>query len=295
MRNEQLQTAIMLKKTWPIGTAKQFAMMVLGKGPTDTPLDWSISHERGTSPGQQHNEVITALVPPHLTNPTIYCPDPRTFNGKIVWPGEFIHYNQLGNQTFWYGLPTAGVMMRHDSAVIIATGDCPTLVIRDQDTHQAIVCHAGLGELIDLPLARSGNQGKPSRDHVSVIDQVFEKFTKDNINDPARLTAHIVCGIEINHFTHPFDDLQWGVRNWNLINYLRKHFPDQEGAIWEEAFGGIDLAELITCQLIKRGLKNKQINRDHLDTYTDQRLWSHRRSTTTGDPAGRNLVVVTNW
>jgi copper oxidase (laccase) domain-containing protein len=211
---------------------------------------------------------------------TIYAPHPSTFNAEIAdprsdewrrWPSSLVR-----------GPLADGVVLREPgTAFVVSSGDCPTVILRDTDSGDVVAAHAGRDSLIKLD------------DSPHLISSMVAVL-RPKRGAKAGIRAFIACGINYEHFTHPWNDPQNGERN----RAMHAHAAEYEGAAFaDDEDGLISLKDLITGQLISNGLNDTRIGFDGADTYSDlgadgKPLWhSHRR----GDRTRNLVLVIRHW
>jgi len=219
----------------------------------------------------------------------IFAPNPSEFNAKVVHQSDFTdRWLTPGLQTKLYrGLKADGfVLIESGTAFAVSSADCPTAVLYDPKTGRVGAAHAGRDSLIDPGVV---HDGKPSREHLSVIDALAEQVGR---GDKCQLQAFISCGIGPVSYTHPPDHEIHGEKNRRLIEFIFRHWGGWAVPIPEK--GQIWLDNIIFQQLMKHGLSESNVSGDGVCTYASMQpnsrepLWhSHRR----GDKT-RNLVLV---
>lgn len=261
---------------------------VFGPGKNNT--EWQPRGQSGFTIWPHHVAAIESVSPPDCQI-NIFCPDPRAFNATLTKASQIREKAPRGKFIFRHGIQASGLVIPKGSAAMIASADCPTLVIANEETGTVALAHAGLGELEDLAVIRGE---APNRNRPSVITQLINQFVGRSFK-PIR--AGIFCGIGPTHFIHHPKHETWGEKNQRLIEYFKQTYPENHRNIVGSTLGQIDLGTLIRVQLEQQGLDQSQIWQDSLDTYTNPQLWSHRKETAIekGKPDGRNLIVVTHW
>jgi len=124
----------------------------------------------------------------------ILAPDARKFNARLV-EAEALSEEIFVNKrlSLFRGAQADGVVIPHHSAFWISSGDCPTVVIFDQNQDRLIVAHAGRDCLIDRSIISDNRRSRP---HSSVIETLKDKV------DPANTKTFITCGIGPNSYIH---------------------------------------------------------------------------------------------
>lgn len=163
----------------------------------------------------------------------------------------------------------------------IAPADCPTLVLSNRKTKEAVLVHCGRDAVLPI-----GQRLQPVGEFYGVIDNVLRSLTWNL----ASFSCGIFLGVAATHFSHPIAHPVYGERNKNLINFVIKSYG-QHCVMGEEANGCIDLIAIIKHKLQRFGISAGQIFHDGIDTALPENIdvwWSVRRD---GDK-GRNLIVV---
>ena len=158
------------------------------------------------------------------------------------------------------------------------TADCPTIVVYDMTSRQAIVAHAGLGSLVDIAYLL---YDKAPRRHFSVVDAIVEK---SKIIGFYTMQVFVTCGIR-------------AYQRYDLAPVIRQHYPHTRAVIGTY----VDMRLLISEQFATHDIYH--VVSDFIDTFNDYKvtrfgtryLWnSYRRGKTPAEKAKRNLVLVAN-
>lgn len=214
---------------------------------------------------------------------TVYIPDASTFNGSISSPFDFCDEGAICGMKIFSGCKTEGLVIPKDSAALITTADCPTVVYHDISDDFLVVAHAGLGSVIDLKKVVTGEK---SREMESVVDDLSDFIITDN-----EYEIFIVCGISYNSYFFDPDSPVWGEKNKRILAYLTNEYGSNTVPI--KSKGGISIQAIIKHQFIRYGIDVEKITCDGVDTYTDSRFWSHRRTSQVKEEgSGRNGILV---
>lgn len=282
MSNRFLANALTFQ---PFGGA--VTVLLFGK-----PDDWTITTENDSI---ERIDLILAEIqksrPRAIRN--IYAPRVADFNARICRATDLrkeipLH---LTDTKLWRGDNADGTMLENPGdAFWASSADCPTVITRDPKSGLVIAAHAGRNSLIDQVQVA---EKKPYRAYQSVVDAIVACHSQIALKN---LRVFITCGISSTHFTHPYDNAQWGEHNKKMCAYILTRWgkdclPGKRTG--EEELGRIALSEIIRSQCGIYDIPQENIGMDGIDTYGDTdvfdfHFWSHRR----GDGAKRNGVLV---
>lgn len=198
----------------------------------------------------------------------IYIPRCSTFNGILSDPSDFKDEFLTHGMKFMFGCNTDGLEIPSGSAALIYTADCPTIVYHDITNDVLIAAHAGLGSVVDLGFIKTGIE---SRNHESVVDEImrYVGYTKE-------YEIFILCGIHHESFIYDIIHPKFGHSNFRIIMYLLETYG--LGSVPRGLnHDGISISNIIKHQFQKYGINEKKIHSDGINTYEDDRFWSHSR------------------
>jgi copper oxidase (laccase) domain-containing protein len=186
--------------------------------------------------------------------------------GEIVDAMYGSEDNAQGPDVFAEGV----VLTEEESAAIIRTADCATLVLFEVTSGRVVVTHAGRAALTP----RDSSYGQTR----NIVNTAYERVV-ERINYPY-VSAYITGAICPHCFKHEGED---GAR-------LIKPFMETFGAVAfaDQDRGELDLAGIITHQLTQFGVPLKRITHDKICTHETPWLASYRRDRSNA----RNAVVV---
>jgi polyphenol oxidase len=189
-----------------------------------------------------------------------------------VIEGEQIHFNRLlvlteDNIKMWHGQNITGVdgFLTNDNTIgiMVRLADCVPVVLYDP-THRA------------LALVHAGWKGIAAGIHTLALERMA-----------------------VTYQTDPHDTVVWIGPSAKKSSYIQKevsetlstpewlpyHQQKPEGT-------AIDLDGYILDTLTAQGIRKKHIKHDKRCTIEDKNLFSHQRSTATGEPEGRFAVIA---
>lgn len=224
--------------------------------------NWALRGYR-RSESEDHNPGIgskmDALLESHRIG-RLYLPTPRAFNGLLVNPIDLKvpwHEGRIFRGAEAEGVPLEKIQ----DACGIASGDCPTIIARNEATSLVIAAHAGRESLYD---AERLFNGAPPRRFPSVVDAIMEALIGSDARQADRIEAHVVCGICQANFNHPHDASEQGMRNKKMCAHL--NVPWGQDVV---RHGYLSLFELIVRQFAARGVDPARVHWDKVDTYSD--------------------------
>lgn len=221
----------------------------------------------------------------------VMAPVPSEFNAVVCEPNQLSpeHEEPVGRcekVTFFRKFKADGTQIKRTQAFYITSGDCPTLVVFNPITGELYAAHAGRnclwdrGHIID---------GKPAREHASVVDAIMEKIPEAY---QRFCKAFIYLGIAAENFSHPVYDSTYGAANQKMIDHFVETLgptvcPDQQE-------GKLAVKTIIREQLILWGIPADSIGQDMADTFGDKaedgslKWHSNRR----GDKTRNGVLVI---
>ena len=223
----------------------------------------------------------TARIIETLGQSTIAIPQVYTFSANTGSYDDFPTHYQIENVKILTGLHTDAVILKPGQAAGIVTGDCPTIVIENTKTGEVAAAHGVRNSNIDR---KNIDTGIPSRPYEGVVASVLD-YTKWR---PEDLHVFVCAGIAPEHFEHPWSDPTYGEPNRAMVKWIIEKYGEQ-CVFGNPEDGRIDLFALIKSQCVQFGIDAEHIQHDTLDTYSDERLWSHRNRNKSD---GRNIVIV---
>jgi copper oxidase (laccase) domain-containing protein len=217
---------------------------------------------------------------------TIYIPKTSTFTGIIEDPLSFTRESKIGEIKIMDGCITDGIVIPKNSGVLMLSADCPTIVYHDLDNDLLIAVHAGLRSIVDKQKILNDN---PSRAHESVVDDLVSYIYKNSAN----YKIFVICGIHSSSFCYKISNLEFGNNNKKILDYLIKKYGEEAVPLGVN-HGGISLYDIIKEQFIRHGINPTNIIYDGINTYTDQRFWSHSEAFFSKEEkdCGRNGILV---
>ena len=233
---------------------------------------------------RSHVELLPILREKNVKS--VFIPNISTFTGMLSYHQSYQPEGEIEGIEIFSGIKSEGLAIPFGSAGFFCTADCPTIVYHDIEKDIVIGAHAGLGSVIDRNKIITG---KPYRSDESIVDQIMwykEKKGSDHYE------IFVICGINQHSFVYSIKDLNYGVANYKLLNYLLKNYGDE--AVPRGLKGGnISLYGIIRRQLINYGIDEDKIKTDDLDTFSNLNLWSHYRASKNGqNGCGRNGILV---
>lgn len=208
---------------------------------------------------------------------TLCIPNPREFNAEIVTPEHCIPlFDNLADDKSVLvrgGIYADGILLQEKEAMMIASGDCPTLVIMACDT--VIAAHCGRESLL-----KGMRYGK---DVVTNAVEMLIEHTQCNVEE---ISTYLTGGINAEHFDHSPKAPKYGNRNREMIDFIIDTWGP-ECVKYPKTRGCINLNGIVERQLELLGIPPVNMTHDSIDTFTSPLLWSHRR----GD-LQRNGVIV---
>jgi copper oxidase (laccase) domain-containing protein len=178
----------------------------------------------------------------------------HTMDGhKRVYPARF------DSPKFWDG----AVISEANSAVIIQTADCPSLILTNKKTGRAALAHAGRPALTG-PCNVVGN----------AVHAVLGGY--DDAEDIEALVVGSICG---SCFKHDYEEAK------PLIEYFLKLPPY---VFTDRETGALDLFQVVRHDLIHHGVSDKNIRYEGPCTFETPGLSSYRRDKT----SLRNTIIM---
>lgn len=210
----------------------------------------------------------------------VYAPNVTTFSARIVdtrvpWrrlsvgDGRFLHVSDFCSAD--------GVLLSRGRSFIMSGSGCPIILASGENN--VVVAHAGRDSLID----RGAVGGKPTREHVSVVDAIVDAFAKRGTRPP-QIEMLMLFSIPAAAFGHPLDHPIHGKHNRLLADFLRR-WPDSHHIVDKTAMY-LDLEGLFLAQAEQAG-----VSKAHVAHPIGQHPeLAHTRDGK--DPSRRNLIVV---
>lgn len=161
------------------------------------------------------------------------------------------------------------ILSQPNTAVLIQTADCPTLILRNPLTGWVVVTHCGRAALSPVE--------QPDGTLFNIVTIAVNLLCSPRYTD--FLEAHITTGICGNCFVHDTDGASSFVTPFDLFGH--QVFVDRSR-------GALDLFAVIGGHLRAYGLGEHCITRDSTCTKESNALSSHRRGDTS-----RNSIIVT--
>lgn len=152
-----------------------------------------------------------------------FAPRAAAASAHIVSSSELMCADQIGlRDTLLYrnhALPADGVLLESNQAFVMSGAGCPIII--GTAGEKMIVAHAARDSLID----RGTVVGKPTRQHVSIVDAMIEKFQKHgaSLDDIALAMLFAIPALEFEHSVH---HPQYGEYNKKLIQFVSANYPD---------------------------------------------------------------------
>lgn len=183
---------------------------------------------------------------------------------------------------FLFGAPVDGVNLKPREALFLATGDCPTVVMRHVRTGDVIAFHAGRKSLLDHDFI----SGKSDNRRVGVVEHASEMFMRGARSE---ICTGVFLGIGPRNFEHRSDDTVHGTFNKQMIQHVCEIWGGrcfaQPAKIVEESGrtvmlprrddvelcsrGQLDLFALIRAQAVHVGIPGVQVVSDKICTFVD--------------------------
>jgi len=162
------------------------------------------------------------------------------------------------------------ILTENDSAAVIRTADCPTLVLFEKTTERLLVTHAGRAAMTP-----TNHLGEPIQ---NIVTKAHALLTSDCPNP--HLLAYVTGSICPDCFPHADQAGQKLIEPFNQFD---------TSPITDKQRGSLDLPRLIALQLIELGVSPTTIWHDRICTYETTSLASFRRDRN----EIRNVVIVT--
>ena len=240
-------------------------------------------HERPPDWGERCEQILR-LASAHGSK-RVLVPLPFRFNARIVTRD---HLRET--VCIYHGIPLRtgafadGIVLPRNTASFHPSGDCPTIIAKDERNGVVITAHAGRDSLVD----RGAIEGRRPRQWQSVVDSICARM-----KEISAVHVAIVCGIGPSFFCHSWDHPKHGSRNRRLIHYI-VHRWGTDCILGHPAEGRINLTTLIRKQFATHGISPDNIAADGVDTYADTGedgqplFYSHHR----GDEERNGVLVV---
>jgi len=220
--------------------------------------------------------------------PRVFMPTPSTMNGVVVRKEDFTQHHAYGNILISNGIDADGVLLDSGTAFAVTSGDCPTLVLFNQE--RVLGTHVGLRSVVQ-PDASSGSWGQQH----NVVKNALTAIG----GSPKEVQAFICCGIRTGYqfsTRHP----EFGKRNASLHSWIRERHPRCHRAVLHPERETIDMIALVRAELMELGVPRDNIQHDNIDTFANvspdgEYLWASNARSARQTPPGpkqRNLVVV---
>lgn len=247
-----------------------------------------------------------------LGDGNVYAPRPSQFNAKICRPEELTEVYQgiidLSNEEIntslkgvriLRGVDADGCEIKRGERIMVASADCPTVIVRSRRTGRVVAAHAGRDCLFDRKRLESGAL---QRTPESVIDAIMQSETFWREKDVCEIEAFITCGIGPQNFRHRTDHPTYGKMNEKIVSHFERlgNHNNRETIAGPRHLGCLNLAEIIRAQFMAHGVPPENVADDGIDTYgdmdaDDEYTWhSSARGKTPEEKSRRNLVVVVN-
>ncbi len=214
-----------------------------------------------------------------------------TFNAKLATESDFDQVLTSYGFKLHRGAIAAGMKIPRGKAIMIPGGDCHTLVVLDPKSDDVIACHAGLGELINIPRWNplwNTKFAARGRSYDTVIEKIGQQFSNAV---KKRVQIHVFCGISADHFYYRTDNPTHGYYNRKLNWHIADSYGLQVFRNKDINAGHIDLVALIRSQATIFGFDPRNVFHDGVCTASNPKNWySHAARAETG----RNLVIVGN-
>jgi copper oxidase (laccase) domain-containing protein len=150
-----------------------------------------------------------------------------------------------------------GEKRANKTLISMVVADCFPIIFFDQKSKNMAMVHAGWQPL-----------------YLGVLDETWSKMMRLWQTQPTNLWAFLGPGIRAQSYCLTSKPRQIQDPNWrNFIKEQEKSQDNLETGLWQ-----IDLPGFIKNFLSKKGLTNKQLLDSQLNTYSDGRFFSHRRS-----------------
>ncbi|MEX1026560.1 MAG: hypothetical protein WD049_00920 [Candidatus Paceibacterota bacterium] len=269
------------------------------------PFNWSlaplqVAGDEINAPGLMKHLAQAALEADLLPYSYIWAPNPSAFNAKVVDATDKTFPEVVGNDYIHIrrGVDADGVVVPHGHSGMIASADCPTIVVTNKSVG-VIMAHAGRDSLIDRVALQ---EIREPRHHFSVVDAIAERIPP---NVRGQTEVFITCGIGADHFAHPVGGTNESGES--VVNLHNVTLRDYLIGLGKDCLYGdpdqvkISLPHVIQAQFHRHGITD--VSWDSIDTYGDREEigryhrypWhSSRRGRNPGEKQYRNLVLVTH-
>ncbi len=170
-----------------------------------------------------------------------------------------------------------GIFLASDQAFVASAAGCGVIIAAAGN--YLCVAHAGRDSLIN----RGAVVGKPTREHVSVVEAVIEQFRWREI-EPGEIAMALLFSIPARTFEHDASHPVHGAYNRALADFVKTRWPDS--IIREGGKTFLDLERVFLAQAIAAGVRK---------TWTQNSLAEHPDLAHTRDGKDanrRNLIVV---
>lgn len=230
----------------------------------------------------------------------VFAPRPTEFNAQLVaseslttvhgpnYPEDPEYHLWRNFVTIHRGENADGCNVPVETAFWMSIADSPVIIAWSKRYRALICANGGLNSIVD----RGKILGHPDQGRLydSVVDTIMSQIPPENVE------VRVCCGIGTEHFTHPWDNPQYGKENRAICEYI-----DRENCLalfGDPSKGKIDLPALIQHQFVGHGMPMSNFDKDNIDTFSDQdptgeyTWWSSRRATTPKEKRGRNGILV---
>lgn len=266
--------------------------LVSALGPDEAPSyernlsDWTLKDLQLPEDVESHRPLANAIsrVFMKLSITRAWAPSVASANAVIIDSKNLINGIFLKGHRVLYRNPYApadGTFLARGEVFVMNAAGCPLIVATAGK--EMIVAHAGIHSLTDKAMYTD----KAPRRHRSVVDAIIEALLRcvDNL-DPKDIKMWVLFSIPTQSFVYHFGNSQYGKRNRQFIDILKRDYPICIFEKRKRHYARIDLETLIMTQANKKGVKKVFIS----DSLSKHPELTHTRKGT--DHRKRNLVVV---
>lgn len=181
----------------------------------------------------------------------IFAPNVAVASGKVINPHNLTDRIWLRGTMLHrdHSFPADGVLLRTEQAFLMSTAGCPVIIASTRS--HVIAAHAARDSLID----RGVITGRPTRENLSVVDAIIEKFRiGGTCADDIVMT--MLFSIPAKKFPHDGDHPKHGAYNRKLVTFIEKHYPD--GILTEGGVTYLNLEQVFVGQARQAGVRRVQ-------------------------------------
>ena len=217
----------------------------------------------------------------------ILAPNSSLFNAVVTDPKNLQTEINIDGLTILRGCDAEGVLVPKGMTAGFFPADCYTVVAYDSRDN-VIACHAGGKSTFD---SEATALEKTTRENESVANAIIRKFQSlgSRIEE---ISAFICFGIDWQHFGYD------GKTDDRFLKRIAQ--VSGQDSLKKNHRTGVrdryDIRQALRNQFRILGVEPKKISTDSVDTFSNNKFWSHERSKRESNESealnGRNLVLV---